>query len=397
MTSDISPRPVIIIPFGFPWKWPADCEKETATLLSQSSTVIAFLINDGLTIRSIFASSQRNLFIQENPNLFIFKPLFFLPFHRFAIIKKINIRIATLELIFIIWLKYKTKNYIFWTFSLQHEVFPDQFPKKFTKIYDCVDYVTSDNSHLDKQWKNAENRIIKHSDICFANSNILFNKLKSRHRNVYKVPVGFNLRLIKNYKTIVPRVIKSIPTPRIIYSGTINMRLNFRLMYSVAKKTPQYSYVFIGAIDNNFGCSSNHLLDGYIRKLSSLSNVFFVPEQSKTMMGNIIAHSTVGIIPYNLDNQFALYSFPVKTLEYLYHSKPILATKIHELAQLSPLITIVKNQKDFIEKLHKLETNGWRGENKTRKWVFTKHNSFMAKIHEIQRILTREQHISFKI
>jgi len=379
-------RSLIILPFGFPWDWPADCEQQTIRILSKTSVAIAFLVNEGHTLRSWLLSSNKKVFSRISKNEYVFRPIFPIPFHRIPFIKKFNTLIAVAELRLLIQ-KIPHTSSVFWTFSMQHQVFPDMFPKKFVKIYDCVDDVASDVPALDHTWRRAELRIMRHSDVCFANSGTLYNKLKRLHKRVYKVPVGFHEEAFHARVREIPRDMDRIPKPRIVYAGTVNSRLDFRLVYETAKQTPTYSYVFIGHVDHRFRANTVWSLTRGIERLSELPNVYFLPPVPKRNIAEYIAAATVGIIPYTLKSAFNRHCFPVKTLEYLAVGKPVVTTRITELVLLAPLVITATSVKSFVVALKKVITQPRSNSLAVKQRTFANTQGFHAKIHIMKRTL----------
>jgi len=282
---------------------------------------------------------------------------------------------------------------IFWTFSMQHQIFPDMFPKTSVKVYDCVDDVASDISSLDHAWKLAEQRIVRHSDICFTNSGTLYNKLKKIHSRVYNVPVGFHEEAFLSKVRPVPHQMRKIPEPRIVYTGTINSRLDFRLIYETAKQTPLYSYVFIGSVDHKFRARTGWPLARGIERLTRLPNIYFLPPVPKRNIAKYIDTAKIGIIPYTLRSAFNRHCFPVKALEYLALGKPIVATHITELVSLSPLVTTIQSVRQFIDALQKAVHAPGSKQDIAKRQAYAHDQSFLRKVRAMQRTLYSHYHI----
>jgi len=112
-SSESQQKSLIIIPFGSPWDWtcdfekqtaiqlakrgwPADYERKTTENLSSNNVTVAYLAGEGISLVKIF--SRFKLLLQRRHNLYIFRPLYIFPFQRFSIIKKINNIIASFQL-----------------------------------------------------------------------------------------------------------------------------------------------------------------------------------------------------------------------------------------------------------------------------------------------------------
>jgi hypothetical protein len=184
---------LVVIPFGFPWNWPADHEQQTASVLAKQYHVVAFLSGEGFTLRKLFCNEGK--IIQKYNGYIIFRPLYIIPFQRFRFIKKINTLFSVAELYVLLairnWQKHTIKY--FWSFSLQNTISPKFFsPSSWIRIFDCMDDGVSQEQTNNQKNAISEKEIMTNSDIVFTNTDTLFQLKKHVHPNVHRVPMGFD-------------------------------------------------------------------------------------------------------------------------------------------------------------------------------------------------------------
>ena len=110
---------------------------------------------------------------------------------------------------------------------------------------------------------------------------------------------------------------ENIPRPIIGYVGWVtSRRLDANLLYQVALRCPQYSFVMVGGEDDFF---KKH-------PLHSLSNVHFLGQKKQIETISYMSHFDVCMNP-QLVNEITIGNYPRKVDEYLALGKPVIATK----------------------------------------------------------------------
>jgi len=328
-------KKLIIIPFGFPFDWPCDYEKQTASNLAKRNIVIAWLTREGIGLKKIilnFIRTGKSGLITKNKKLISVKPIKFIPFLKNNFIEKLNYYSYIIQLRLVLF--FFTDNYqkLLWIFSSQKEFPCRLFNNKFQLIYDCVDYPYSIDKKVQKRDKIQEENILKKAKIVFANSRILFKLKKRQHKKVFLVPQGFNTNLFSGKKKLlIPKDIISIPVPRIGYIGNINFRLDFSLIWKTALLCPNFSFIFIGPYAPETIQDKIAKTENWLKKLNGLKNVYFLGDKNKKKVPAYINYLNICIIPYNTRYSFNKYCFPMKLLEYFYFEKPVVSTPIEEL------------------------------------------------------------------
>ena len=188
-----------------------------------------------------------------------------------------------------------------------------------------------------------ERRVIEAVDQVFAISPRLLERKGGINRHMAFAPEAVDFRL---YSTPAPAPpdIASIPHPRIGYTGTIKVQLDWRLMRSLAERHPAWSFVFVGP----------HRLDAETGAIAAamarLPNVHFLGEKRVKEVAAYPQHFDACIMPYLVDN-YTHNIFPLKLHEYLASGKPVIGSPIRSLLDYDGLIGLASSLDEWSELL----------------------------------------------
>jgi hypothetical protein len=383
---------IIIIPFALLWNWSADYERKTAEYLAKNNTVIAFLIGEGLSFRKLLTRSAKP-FIKTEKGVYIFRPIYLLPFQRIPIIGKLNFYFAKIQFNLLLHFLFTQsgKQIIFWSFSLQYNVFPHHIWHKHLSLYECIDGAVSADLKTDILWKKQESVMIQESNIVITNSKVLYNQKRKLYQNVYCVPEGlfdnelFRQSHIKNE----PTELKKIPHPRLAYVGNVNNRFDFSFIHKLANLTPSFSYIFIGKLDPKFDGLNNINFNQEIDKLRMLKNVYLLGFKEKINIPKYINYIDIGFIPYNVSLEFNKLCNPMKIQEYFYYGKPVIITSIPSVKQYQPYVKIVSSPQNAMETIFNLIENKWSIIDQKAQRSISSTNSITNRINHINTIILK--------
>lgn len=384
---------IIILPLFLPEGFPADFEKQTALFLSKKNKVIIFRPYEGTTLFRILTKKQKFIHFKKQlktlkKNLISFPIVYLIPFHRFSFIRKLNYKIALKEIT--LFTKIIGKKPILWIFYPQFENLVGEFKEKLV-IYDCVDYHSSPCPKIDKFKKEQEKKLLNKVNVVFTISSTLHYLKNSFHPKVFQVPQGCNIKLfLKTKKSFLPRDLKKIPRPRIGFIGNINYRLDFELIKNLVLNNPNWSFVFIGPCWGDPKLERIISLKKNLKFMKKVKNIYFIKQKGKKQLISYIDGLDVGMIPYNVNYEFARYCYPMKTFEYFCRGKPIVSTSVEALKPLQPLVKIVKNSKGFEKEIKKILKQGWSKKYIKKQKQLAIANSWQAKIEKITKILKKE-------
>lgn len=183
-------------------------------------------------------------------------------------------------------------------------------------IYYRRDNMTS--AYWRKHAPRLEPQLCKKSDLVVTNSPQLAQAVAPYNTHSHDIGQGVNL---SNYdykrKYPLPKDMEKIPRPIIGYMGWItSRRLDAELLYQIAQRCPQYSFVMVGGEDDFFNRHALH----------SLGNVYFLGQKQQAETIPYMAHFDVCMNP-QLINNITIGNYPRKVDEYLALGKPVIATR----------------------------------------------------------------------
>ncbi|MES3018339.1 MAG: glycosyltransferase [Bacteroidota bacterium] len=184
------------------------------------------------------------------------------------------------------------------------------------EIYHCVDPMIM--PYDKKHGIVSEKVLVKNSDLVICTSRQLYNEKKELNANTYFVPNAadsnyFNKTFDK--ATITDPRITAIPKPIIGYIGTIERRMDYKLIRDVAEQNLDKSFVFVGPKNEDY-------IPEWFR---SIQNVHLMGPVTYDETPSVLKGFDVAIIPFTKDEVSASI-FPLKLFEYLASGKPVVAT-----------------------------------------------------------------------
>jgi glycosyltransferase involved in cell wall biosynthesis len=282
-------------------------------------------------------------------NLFVHKPFFILPFSRLRLVKRVNQA-------FVLWrikkaiIKLKFGKYINWFWKYEDFVFIEKLGNHFS-VFEFTDdqslFPVFKNEMERNTFKTERDRIIKKADIVFTNSPIFRNELKTLNQQTFYYPHGtqvdhFRKSLLET--TEIPRDIDAIQKPIVGWIGALDaFRLDFDLISHIARKRPDYSFVFIGRI----GVVDTTKMDD----LPKAKNIFYLGYRSFYTLPGYIKAFDVCIIPNDTSSPYIRANQPMKFFEFLAAGKPIVTTDIPSLKEFEDVAFISKNKEDFLKNI----------------------------------------------
>lgn len=388
---------LIIVFFDNPLDFICDYNLQTCIELAKKNKVIAFLWEDAKSFKELFVDWIKNhkkprVVWQKNKVIF-FQPIHISPFRRLRIIKKVNffLNIFFIKIIaFLLSFRFYFKNKIIWIFDSKFYQIPKMFIN-WLRLYDCVDYISSINLSEDNTKKSKETMLINSVDVVLTNSPALYRLKKCFHLKVFQVPQGCNINLFLETKMIDPiKEFNQIPKPRIGFIGNIDHRLNFQLIIDLAFRNPNWSFIFIGPILTDYIESKIVKLRKNIEILRRIRNIYFFPKIAKEKIIYFIDNFNLGFIPYNCNQEFNKYCYPMKVFEYFARGKPVVSTPIESLIPLQPYIKIASNAIIFEKEIKKILKNSWPKEYQKEQRRLALANSWKNKIEKISYYLKKE-------
>ena len=371
---------LVVIPFNLPWKWSTDYLNQTAfELAKKGNFIICYMWSESLSLFEYIRNKKSpKLVIKHSENIILFYPIHFIPFRRFKLISKLNELINVFLLRLFILKQTINSNFnkkILWLFEPRFVGFTKYFSKQWFLIYDCVDYFSESD----------EKMLLPRADLVVANSQVLTNRLRKSRKDVELVPQGFRLSSFKNiYKDIK---IKRNDRPLIGFVGAINYRIDYKFLYLLAVKKPNWDFALWGPLLEDIPFPK--LQKKYYQKLLSLKNVI-VGKSSKSDIPNVIRQFDVGVIPYDISLKFNKYCYPMKLFEYFYLGKPVVSTNIIELHRFPDLVCISDSVSGWQSHIQKFLNTGLSAKDVKKARMLALENSWKNKVADIVNLIEIE-------
>lgn len=322
-------------------------------------------------------------------NLFIYYRLYLIPFRRFKFISKLNEKLNLLLLkTLILYLKFSrgVKKIIIWIFHPNLLTVADYIGRDYFLIYDCVDFFSTGTQKEKREVEKYERKILKRADLVVANSTVLQNYLKKMkiRKDIHLVPQGFRY---EHFKNPIKNVYKfNAKKPIIGYVGGINERIDYKLLYKLAKRNGRFSFILWGPLldEQKITLSQKEVM----KKLFDLPNVVTGKSKNKKEIPRIIKQFDVAMIPYDISQDFNKYCYPMKLFEYFYLGKPVLSTPIEELKRFPKLVKFGKTANDWEGHIKILLSRKWLKKYQKEQRILAEENSWGKKVASVSKLLT---------
>lgn len=215
--------------------------------------------------------------------------------------------------------------------------------------------------------RKLEEKVAERVDHVFYTSRELKNYFeKDKVKQMSYLPNGVNYQHFQNVTDDLPEEFLSIPEPRIIYVGAIDVWFDFELMNYLVKNMPDVYFTLIGP-------------SSLAKKLLKNShNLFLLGKKEYASLPAYLSKSDLGIIPFNVRDYPDLVNSvnPLKMYEYLASGIDVVAPEWNAIKDLQAPIYFyndVKQAEDCIRKIlkDKSESQSLKGFAETFDWNHT--------------------------
>lgn len=376
------------------WDFIWQGHQEIMSYLAKEDNRVLFMENTGVrtpTLRDISRIGKRlknwlkgiSGIRKQGQNLYIFSPLV-LPFPYSRLAEWINkhLLMSVLDK----WIKAMDfSDPIIWTFlptPLALDII-DSIMKKIV-IYYCIDNFSSSSSTA-KKIRKSEIKLLKQADLVFVTSHSLYKYCSLYSKKVYLFPFAVNFERFsfvssENNGNCIPDDLKKIPQPIIGYVGGIHRWIDQKLISRLAKKHPDYSFVFVGPLQTN------------VSILARYNNIYFLGNRDHRVLPYYIKEFAVCIIPYLL-TEYTKNVYPTKLNEYLAMGKAVVTTDLPEIRyfnkEFEKVIYISKDENDFSQNISKAILDNDHTK-KIRRIEIAKRNSWSVRIEQMCTLIENE-------
>ena len=198
-----------------------------------------------------------------------------------------------------------------------------------------------------KELAKTDKIMLSIADLVIVTSPFLLKEKSKYHRNVHLVKnaVDYERFAVLHSSNNFPKDMEHIPKPIIGYVGSVNEKLDYELLDAIARKRPQWSFVFIGDYYNNPSSTAYYK---FVHEHTP--NVFLLGRRDVTEVPHYIHGCNICILPYRRDD-YTKGIDSLKLYEYFACEKPVVATDIPVTREHKQAVYIAQNADDFIGKL----------------------------------------------
>ncbi len=204
--------------------------------------------------------------------------------------------------------------------------------------------------------------LIQKADYVFVTSKELMKYNISGKKNFWYLPNGVDLEHFRKDPSL-PQEYERIPSPRVIYVGSLFQRIDrvdMDLIAAAARALPSYNFIFIGPTNIS------------VDEIKNKKNIFLLGPRAYDDIPAYMKHADIGIIPFK-QNKLTKAMSSMKLFQYLAAGLPVVSSKMHELETMNPPVHFTASKEEFIAALQKAYREG---KNRPESFEFAKKNSW---------------------
>jgi glycosyltransferase involved in cell wall biosynthesis len=219
------------------------------------------------------------------------------------------------------------------------------------------------------------------SDLITASSSGMTSMLPAEcQESVRVLSNGVDVALFSNHLVeSIPSDLKDIPHPRIIYTGTINSKVDLPLVVSIAKLNPDWHWILLGRIEREELKSDNYNKLAF-RDALDTTNIHLLGEKERTEIPRYLANVDVTTMCYrSTGDGWWLDISPLKLHEYLLSGKPVISSQLPTVSQFSNVVDICRTRQQWLSSIQSALSHGGLDTPQERQRV-AKENSWDCKV-----------------
>ncbi|AUD00510.1 glycosyltransferase [Spirosoma pollinicola] len=207
-------------------------------------------------------------------------------------------------------------------------------------IYYCFDEITTAGEWMSRHGNRYEDEFIRRVDAVITTSETLQQDKVKLQPQTFCVKNGVNFDLFNQARQLAQQ--HPPQKPIVGYLGSADNRIDIDLMEYCARTMPDVDFQFIGEVYE----------PALTKRLSTYTNVKFIPPRQPADLPPLLAKLSVGIIPF-VCNKHTYTIYPLKINEYLAAGLPVVATPFSILDDFTGIIEIARTPQLFAEALQR--------------------------------------------
>ena len=262
-----------------------------------------------------------------------------LPFHRFALVRRLNgfLVLATLR-----WLMWREGIRRPLTWFVQPHLAPivGRLGERMS-VYYCTDDYSAMPGVNERVVRLMDEETTRKSDLVFVASETLLEPKLRLNPNVHVSPHGVDVDHFgqaQDSRLPVPAEMLGMSHPIVGFFGLIERWIDLDLIRFLAESRPQWTFVMIGRLASP------------AEQLQRLPNVHFLGKRAYEDLPIYGKQFDVGILPYHLNRQ-VIHANPLKLREYLAMGKPVVSVSTNEIDKYADVVEIAHSPEEFLAKL----------------------------------------------
>ncbi|MFD2569724.1 glycosyltransferase family 1 protein [Spirosoma soli] len=215
----------------------------------------------------------------------------------------------------------RIKEFVSWYYTPMALLFTDHLRPRLT-VYDCMDELSAFWG-APPQLLELEKQLMKQAAVMFTGGYSLFEAKQKRHPHVFAFPSSIDFSHFSAARRPQPDPVdqRSLPNPRIGFSGVIDERFDYKLLGELAERRPNWHFVLLGPT-----VKINPAL------LPKRPNVHYLGMKAYKELPTYFSNWDVAMLPFAL-NESTRFISPTKTPEYLAAGLPVVSTPIHDVVR----------------------------------------------------------------
>lgn len=207
-------------------------------------------------------------------------------------------------------------------------------------IYDCVDAYSENPKGVFSFYAESERALVRDADLVLTTSPRLYEQHQSANPRLYYIPPGVAFEKFADDALPEPAAYENIPSPRLVFFGGIDERVDLELLTRLAREYPVWQFVFLGIVRTN------------VAALRKAPNVHFLGHITHAALPAYLRHADALLLPY-ARTLFSQYIQPAKIFECLATGKPLAALGLPVFEEYRDVMYVASDALGYAESIQR--------------------------------------------